>query len=264
MTPYVLTQISFISLNLMSSAAIIHTRFSKAGLLPATDFVLPPKQSHLFVFFIQHENVFTQYQYLLTPEENERASRFIHVPDKQLYIASRVYTPLLLTLYSGCNVKIETHERNKPFIKNDGVRAHLHFNISHTEGLLLVGISRADIGVDAEVVRPEIYTGVIDECMSSAEKDLIEKSPDAARAFYSLWTQKESLLKADGIGLTDNLSQLEVYKGENIVHTNIPLRLTSYHITTFTIKNFVCSFCNTSGDFEKWKVFEGNPVISHL
>ncbi|MBQ3754996.1 MAG: hypothetical protein II867_02425 [Clostridia bacterium] len=64
-----------------------------------------------------------------------------------------------------------------------------HFNLSHSHGVMLVGISYAPIGVDVEKVRP-IDFKKFDFIDAEDEQDFFEK-----------WTERESYLKFTGEGL---------------------------------------------------------------
>lgn len=82
-------------------------------------------------------------------------------------------------------VEIIREEGAKPRFDTDDA----HFNLSHSNGVILVGISHAPIGVDIEKIRP-IDFKKFDFIDAEDEQDFFEK-----------WTERESYLKFTGEGI---------------------------------------------------------------
>ncbi len=83
------------------------------------------------------------------------------------------------------NVNILREEGKKPSLDIEGV----HFNLSHSSGVTMVGFSHAPIGVDIEKVR-EIDPKKFPFIEAEDEED-----------FFKKWTQRESYVKLTGEGL---------------------------------------------------------------
>ena len=66
----------------------------------------------------------------------------------------------------------------------------VHFNLSHSDGVLLVGISHTPIGVDIEKVRP----------IDFKKFDFIDAEDE--QEFFEKWTERESWLKFTGEGIS--------------------------------------------------------------
>jgi len=85
----------------------------------------------------------------------------------------------------------------------------VHFNTSHTRGLSLYIFTRSrPVGIDVEEIHPAAeYTSIMQNFFPPVETRLIAALPEDQRrsAFYALWTQKESLAKAIGIGIASGL-----------------------------------------------------------
>ena len=93
----------------------------------------------------------------LTLEERTRASRFIRPEDQRRYIVGRGGLRKLLSGYTGLDpaaVIIQVGPEGKPALGNqDGGVLRVRFNLSHSHGRMLVGItSRRDVGVDLEQI----------------------------------------------------------------------------------------------------------------
>ena len=90
------------------------------------------------------------------------------------------------------------NEHGKPYIENAP-----YFSISHCKQGIAVAIDDQPIGIDIEAIRhadPEL----IARTMNEEEQSRIENREsriESARAFTRLWTQKEAVLKAQGIGI---------------------------------------------------------------
>lgn len=90
----------------------------------------------------------------------------------------------------------------------------VHFSLSHSTGMALVGIATAPIGVDVEQIP---RTSTVQTCSTAVhpdERTEIEAVPEPLRraAFGRLWTRKEAYLKGLGTGLGRPLA--DDYLGE--------------------------------------------------
>lgn len=87
----------------------------------------------------------------------------------------------------------------------------LAFSLTHTRGLVACAIGLAAVGIDAEdATRDADVDGVAERFFAAAERDALMRLPEDARRsrFFELWTLKESLLKALGLGLSHPLEDL--------------------------------------------------------
>ncbi|MBC8083928.1 MAG: 4'-phosphopantetheinyl transferase superfamily protein [Hymenobacter sp.] len=83
-----------------------------------------------------------------------------------------------------------------------------HFNVSHSGAYVICAIGRdAKLGVDIELIK-DIVIADLSSNFSREEWTAILESPDTRREFYSHWTQKESFLKAVGIGISFPLEKI--------------------------------------------------------
>jgi 4'-phosphopantetheinyl transferase len=101
----------------------------------------------------------------------------------------------------------------------------LRFNLSHTQGMALIAVGEGrEVGVDVERIRPmDDLEEVARSVMSAEESEQWTRIPesDRSRAFYRLWTRKESYLKAIGLGLYRNLQDVTVPVSVNAMDVNL-------------------------------------------
>ena len=90
----------------------------------------------------------------------------------------------------------------------------LHFNVSHSGDLVLIGLCRDHpVGVDVEQKRPIANLMQLAERFLSAgdvQRILEAEAGQREQAFYKTWTRKEAMAKAIGRGLTLGFQNFEI------------------------------------------------------
>ncbi len=101
-------------------------------------------------------------------------------------------------------------DKGKPHIENF---TGIHFNISHSGNFVVCAVSSSEIGIDVERVR-KINLRIAERFFSEKEiNDLMAcKEEERMHYFITLWTIKESYLKAVGRGLTQHLNSFTIVK----------------------------------------------------
>lgn len=103
------------------------------------------------------------------------------------------------------NIVVLREKYHKPYIKN---KSGIKFNISHTDGLVLVGFSKKELGVDIEKMKDDFEFGdILEDCFTSGE---IKNIGFDTSMFYKYWTAKEAYLKYEGYGLIRDPKEIEV------------------------------------------------------
>jgi phosphopantetheinyl transferase len=127
-------------------------------------------------------------------------------PQNSTRIACRATLRWLLSIYTGISPKYNQIIVNcfgKPCIPDSGV----FFNVSHTSFSFLVGVLVSGrIGTDIELLKGDENLQEISEYAFSGNE---EKALFDDTSFLKIWTQKEALLKAAGLGLTNNLQNID-------------------------------------------------------
>ena len=127
------------------------------------------------------------------PERMRKANRFLFEKDRLLCLGAGILLHEALGISDEALIRYR--KNGKPFAPG-----YPAFNLSHSGQwcLLAAGGNCRQIGVDVEEISernidiaPTVYT----------ESELIWMKSDPVNRFYRLWTWKESLMKASGLGL---------------------------------------------------------------
>jgi 4'-phosphopantetheinyl transferase len=153
---------------------------------------------------------------VLADDERARADRFCFERDRRQFSHCRTILRRLLASYLAADPRTLTFAagvRGKPRLAAPRDRA-LAFNVSHSGGFALIGISRrADLGVDIEAQRPLADRDLIaQQYFSPRECARLASLPPALRtpAFFTCWSRKEAYVKAIGDGLACPLDNFAV------------------------------------------------------
>ncbi len=110
----------------------------------------------------------------------------------------------------GCepgDIVITELEQGKPMLINP---KGLYFNISHSEGLVLLAVCDAEIGCDIQRIKNG--DKVAERFFTDDEKRVLDEADEAERdrLFTRLWARKESYIKATGEGMRRDLGSFSV------------------------------------------------------
>lgn len=140
---------------------------------------------------------------LLTDEERERSRRFVGPLLQRRFVAARSRLRALLGRHLGCD------PRNLAFVLNEFGKPRLadhpgvHFSLSHSQDRALLAVSDGpEIGADLEMMRPIDHLDLARRYFHPDEVATIERNDDPLQAFFRIWTLKEAVVKAIGLGLS--------------------------------------------------------------
>jgi 4'-phosphopantetheinyl transferase len=90
-------------------------------------------------------------------------------------------------------------DNGKPYLKN----STMYFNISHSNDYVVLATSHREIGIDIEnIERKTPYSNkVAARCFTQQEREWMAHE-GGNEAFFRLWTAKESVMKASGLGFS--------------------------------------------------------------
>ncbi len=199
---------------------------------------------------------------LVSPSEFERAQRFKFAADKTRYLTSHAALRRLLQAYTdipALDLVFQQTAHQKPYLATGPA-----FNLSHTNTHVLIAITAATpVGVDVEVCDPT-FDGLALATHYFTPSEIAQlklyASPTAAcEMFYSLWTCKEALMKADGRGLSIPLSSFSVeiaLDSAQAVSNQLP-----YKLRRFRVSETHLGAVATAVTINNWQFFDIPPAL---
>jgi 4'-phosphopantetheinyl transferase len=180
----------------------------------ATKLTLSPDEIHLWYATLDVPALqLEQLRHTLTPDEQDRASRFHFERDRTRFIAGRGILRNIISKYlelPPSQVQFSYGKRGKPFLQNSSI----HFNLSHSQELAIYAIAlNRKVGIDLEAIRLMPDAEAIAKTFFSQSDYLRFQSLSTEQqqlAFFNAWTRKEAYLKAVGEGLYQPPDQIEV------------------------------------------------------
>lgn len=156
---------------------------------------------------------------LLSDAERHQEKRFHFADDRQRYLVTRAMVRTVLSRYAAvapADWVFSTNAYGRPEIANRRDEAvGLCFNISHTRGLIALGVSQhRALGVDVENLLARLVSiGIADRFFSPTEVAELASVPHERRQdrFFEYWTFKESYIKARGMGLSIPLDRFSFH-----------------------------------------------------
>ena len=173
---------------------------------------------------IGDEALLREYGGLLTDAERQQQQRFRFARDRRRYLVTRALVRTVLSRYAPVapgDWRFAAGPYGKPAIDNDPQwAAELSFNVSHTQGLIVLGVTRRrPIGVDTEnMYARQPLDGLAEKFFAPAEVLALRRmaQDEQARRFYEYWTLKESYIKARAMGLSIPLDGFSFEFGEGM------------------------------------------------
>jgi 4'-phosphopantetheinyl transferase len=187
---------------------------------------------------------------LLEPEEREMAARMRAPNLPRQHVVTRALHRLVMSHYApmvaAADWRFVAPGHGKPRLSPAFAHHGLHFNIAHTSRLIAVAIARHPVlGVDVETIDRRAPLAVAPRYFTEDEARALADLPAAEQPlrFFSLWTLKESWLKATGAGLSGGLGNVSFEFAEHSRARNFWLR---------------------SGDEAEWCFWQAWPSSEHL
>lgn len=174
----------------------------------------------------------------LSPDELVRARGLYHEADRRRFAAARLTLRRVLASYLGSDpaaLSFRYGPHNKPSLALPTGERSLQFNLSHSNALCLLAITRGrPVGVDVEEVRdlPDLYL-IEDRLFAGDELAAQQARPPEERRleFFRRWTQREAIGKGKGAGL-DSLAPILTETGGGDAFTLLPLEPGSGYVGT--------------------------------
>lgn len=130
--------------------------------------------------------------------------------DRKRSLAAGVLTDIALSRF-GLKEKdmyYSENENGKPyFVGYDDI----FFSLSHSGNWAIAAFSDCEIGCDIQQIK-DVNLNIAKRYFTSEEYEYIIASKDKVDSFFSLWSRKESYIKAIGTGLSTSLKSFNVFE----------------------------------------------------
>jgi len=121
---------------------------------------------------------------------------------------------------------------HKPYIDN----SNINFNISHSGKYVVCAFSNSNTnGIDIEEMSTNINLNDFKDFLLKSDFTMIDKSQNPLKTFYTIWTKKEALLKAEGKGLFNDIKKVQ------IIDDKISFENRDYFTYSYEIDNHIIS-----------------------
>lgn len=156
---------------------------------------------------------------LLSADEKIRAGRYCFEKDRDRFIITRGLLRVILGRYLTVEpqgIYFDYNAYGKPGLNANKIRGEFQFNVSHSDSMALIGVSRNQkVGVDIEKMRPDVDMFLIAERFFSEQeiaklKTIAEDSRQ--KTLWEFWACKEAFVKAIGRGLSFPLDEFDIFE----------------------------------------------------
>ena len=135
---------------------------------------------------------------LVSAQRREQALKYKHTFGQYCCLKSwlMLFDDVEMARYRDIEWSYNKH--GKPYLLNGP-----YFSISHCKEGIAVAIDDEPVGIDIESIR-HVDEYLIERTMSEQEKSIMENRKskiEKDRTFTRLWTQKEAIVKAEGVGI---------------------------------------------------------------
>jgi 4'-phosphopantetheinyl transferase len=179
----------------------------------------------------------------LSDFEQKKISRFIFKKDRIKSTFAHVFKRNVLARHLKCkarDVGIDIEPDRRPILSHYAPE-QIDFNLSHSRDWVIVAVSENlnRVGVDIEFQRADLdYAGMAERVFSTAEQKQLASLKGHARQsyFYRIWTIKESISKALGLGMKIGFGKIDInIEGKQLVLKSIPSQNKDWQIVSFEL-----------------------------
>lgn len=228
------------------------------------------KESELHIWrYVLEEEEYDQEKTnpLLSAKEQARCDEYIHTAEKIRYTCNHRFVRRVLATYlnmAPADITFSYAPMGKPYIK--GFPLYFNYSYRTTLGLLAVSEHR-EIGVDIERMKSlQDALTFASFSFSEKEKEIIFNSSaeNFQETLFTFWTFKEAIIKALGVGLNADLTQIDL---SGFLHkNNHPLVYDNSDLYTIqqinAIEGYKAAFA-IKGRLKSYSEFNFNDLYKH-
>lgn len=143
---------------------------------------------------------------VLSADERARAARLRDAVHRERFVLAHAFLRRELAARIGtppAAIAFDFGPAGKPQVKG------LEFSLSRSGELAALAVSSCQaVGVDIEQIRPIDVELIAAHHFALREALALAASPEPLACFFRLWTRKEAVLKANGLGIVHSLAKL--------------------------------------------------------
>lgn len=190
------------------------------------------------VTVLRNKEVFQNQLEKVDKTRKEKIKRLKIVDDKLRSLGAGLLMNFIKQKYQ-VQEKLKIDRFGKPYFDNSSI----HFNISHSGSYVIAAVSKEEVGVDIQKIKPDKHR-IAEKNFLASECTYINETDENRmkwQRFCEVWTVKEAYLKKIGIGLRKPLNSFEVdWSGERIqIIGEENLVITQFKLD----KNYIVSAC---------------------
>lgn len=201
---------------------------------------------------------------MLSATEKNRLDRFLDPFSRDNFIVCRGVLHILLAVAAGCPLEMVNITDSKEGKPQFAAEDHTHptpFNLSHTESLCVIAISKDfEVGVDVEKIHELKELSSLARTYFSNDEWAVwlhKSDVDKLNGFYENWCAKEAILKAAGCGLAIHPGQINMIEAQE----GQPLRGVQENGFFFEFRDFVIDPLPLREGYKGWLAVFGKPDV---
>ena len=138
------------------------------------------------------------------------------------------------------DLRMGHNAHGKPYLRDD---PEWQFNLSHSKHHLAIvcGHTPHSLGIDIESYPRTIRPAVVEASLSAVEFAHYQQAAEPLRYWLQVWTLKEALLKAAGVGIQQDLHLLDTGFDGNERHSSIMWQQQAYALQSLSHEHYQCA-----------------------
>jgi 4'-phosphopantetheinyl transferase len=224
----------------------------------------------LDVFILENRNSLEKIYYdkllnYISSEKKVRLGRFYKFEDAQRSLLGD-----LLARYAICQ-RLGLKNNDLAFGLNDYgkpgllVPTGIDFNIAHSGSWVVCAVNDKPVGIDVEVMKPIDIHNAKSYFSQEEYNTLINQPPEMRmKYFYSLWTLKESYIKAEGKGFSIPFDSFTIQIHNNTISLSTGYGSKDYNLLLHNVDSTtICATCSVDKHLQK-KIYNLEQFVEEV
>lgn len=210
--------------------------------------------------FLENDEIYQLYYNNVSEFRRGKIDRYKFKKSKIESLGASILIDEVLKNYGLCekDMQYEKNEYGKPFLKG---YEDIHFSVSHTKGYSLCSFSDISVGADIQIIgRDSIH--LVKRFYTNDEANYVFSKPDdesQQKAFYRLWSLKESYIKAVGKGMSIPIESFSVLQNGGQTINGCDGKI--YYYKEYILDGYSVAVCSAKNDFsDNYEIINKTPV----